>query len=132
MPRVALDAFKALQDPIRREAFIGQLTTRSALTQLTWECHELQDQLLAAAEGNQHLTDEQRRLLEKRFETLHRSLVQLREKLEVAEGYQTALDGLMQEYARVQQTATTYGVQAPTRHLPPMMFDTQTPAGWGR
>src|SRR5256885_13822823 len=40
-------------DLTRRESLLGKLSTSMALTRLTWDCHELQDQLTAATEGNQ-------------------------------------------------------------------------------
>jgi hypothetical protein len=134
LPRAALDALVTLQqDQVRFESLVHKLTTGIAITQLTWECAELQEQLAAATEANQHLTDEQRRLLEKRLEGLHRDLKQVIEKKEVLERHlQPALDALLNEYAAVQQAATQAGLRAPARVAPVMPYRTQQPSGYGQ
>jgi hypothetical protein len=134
LPRAALDALAAMQaDAVRRESLIGRLATGTAITQLTWECHQLQDELIAAAEGNQHLTDEARRLYEKRVTTLKRSLEQVKEKVDIQERYyQPAVQALMTEYANVQALATGIGLRAGASAPAPMPFGTQNPIGYGR
>ena len=41
------------QDPVRFDSLVQKLTTGLAITRLTWECHDLQDQLAASTEANQ-------------------------------------------------------------------------------
>jgi hypothetical protein len=134
LPRAALDALLTLQqDQVRFESLVHKLTTGVALTQLTWECAELQEQLAAATEANQHLTDEQRRLLEKRLDGLQRDLAQVVAKKEVLERhYHPALDALLNEYTAVQDSATRVGLRAPSPVAPPMPYRRQQPAGYGQ
>jgi len=103
LPRAALDALVALhQDQTRYESLLGKLSTGMALTRLTWDCHELQDQLAAATEGNAHLSEEERRILEKRSEALQLTLLQVMEKAEVQENHLApAVDALLREYTNV-------------------------------
>src|SRR5207247_2532322 len=73
LPRAALEALVTLQqDPVRFTTMLQKLTTGLAVVHLTWECQELHEQLAASVEANQQLTDEQRRLIEKRLEALQR------------------------------------------------------------
>jgi hypothetical protein len=134
LPRAALDALASMQaDVVRRESLIGRLATGTAITQLTWECHQLQDELIAAAEGNQHLTDEARRLYEKRVVALKRSLEQVKEKVDIQERYyQPAVQALVKEHANIQALATKIGLETGASTLPPMPFGTQAPIGYGR
>ena len=115
LPRAALDALVTLQqDPTRFDSLVQKLTTGLAITRLTWECHDVHDQLAASTEANQELTDEQRRLLEKRLEGLQRDLNQVIAKKEVLERHlQPALDALLTEYTAVQDSATRAGLRAP-------------------
>jgi hypothetical protein len=100
---------------------------------LTWECQELQEQLAGSVEANQELTDEQKRLLEKRLEALQRDLQQVTAKKEVLERHlQPALDALLHEYSAVQDTATRAGLTAPARLAPVVPYRTQQPAGYGQ
>ena len=134
LPRAALDALVALQqDAVRFDSLVQKLTTGLAITRLTWECHDVHDQLAASTEANQELTDEQRRLLEKRLEGLQRDLHQVIAKKEVLERHlQPALDALLTEYAAVQDSATRAGLRAPAQGTPVMPYRTQSPAGYGR
>jgi hypothetical protein len=134
IPRAALEALAALQqDPVRYESLLQKLTTGLAITRLTWECAEIQDQLAGAIDANQHLSEEQRRLLERRLEALDRDLTHVMAKKEVVERHlQPAVDALLSEYAAVQQTATQAGLRAPGRGTPPLPYQTQFPAGYGR
>ena len=134
LPRVALEALAMLQhDPVRYNSLFAKLSTGLAMTRLTWECGDLQDQLAVSTEANQQLTDEQRRLLEKRLEALERDLRQVIAKKEVVERHlQPALDALLNEYTAVQQAATQAGFRAPARVTPPMPYRTQSPAGYGQ
>jgi hypothetical protein len=134
LPRAALEALVTLQqDPVRYDSLVQKVTTGLAITRLTWECHDLQDQLAASTEANQELTDEQRRLLEKRLEGLQRDLQQVIAKKEVLERHlQPALDALLTEYTAVQDSATRAGLRAPAQGTPVMPYRTQAPAGYGR
>jgi hypothetical protein len=134
LPRAALAALLTLQqDQVRFESLVHQLTTGVAITQLTWECAALQAQRAAATEAHQHLTDEQRRLLEKRLDGLQRDLAQMVAKKEVLERhYHPALDALLHEYAAVQQAATQVGLRAPSPVAPPMPYRRQQPSGYGQ
>lgn len=134
VPRAALEALATLQqDPVRSESLLQKLTTGLAVTRLTWECHELQEQLAASIEANHELTDEQRRLLEKRLEALQRDLSQVLAKKEVLERHvQPALDALLHAHAAVQEHATQLGVRAPSSTLTPAPFRRQLPAGYGQ
>ena len=134
LPRAALDALVTFQqDPTRFDSLVQKLTTGLAITRLTWECHDLQDQLAASTEANQELTDEQRRLLEKRLEGLQRDLSQVIAKKEVLERHlQPALEALLTKYTAVQDSATRAGLRAPAQGTPVMPYRTQSPAGYGR
>ena len=134
LPRAALDALVMLQqDPVRFQSLLQKLTTGLALVHLTWECQELHEQLAGSVEANQELTDEQKRLLEKRLEALQRDLQQVTAKKEVLERHlQPALDALLHEYSAVQDTATRAGLTAPARLAPVVPYRTQQPAGYGQ
>ena len=80
-------------------------------------------------EANQELTDEQRRLLEKRLEALQRDLSQVIAKKEVLERHlQPALDALLTEYTAMQDSATPAACE-PRPGIPVMPYRTQAPAG---
>jgi hypothetical protein len=112
---------------------LQKLTTGLAITRLTWECQDLQEQLAASTDANQHLTDEQRRLVEKRLEGLQRDLQQVVSKKDVIEKHlQPALDALLHEYAAIQETAARAGLQAPSQVAPRMIYRTQQPSGYGQ
>jgi hypothetical protein len=135
LPRAALDALRTLQhDPVRFESLLAKLSTGLAITQLTWECQDLQEQLSASTDANMHLTDEQRRLLEKRLEGLQRDLAQVAAKKEVLERHlQPALDALLHEYSAVQQAATQAGLRAPSNVAAPMPYrGGQQPSGYSQ
>jgi hypothetical protein len=133
LPRAALDALVTLQqDQVRFESLLAKLSTGLAIVHLTWECHELQEQLAASTEANGHLTDEQRRLMEKRLDALQRDLSQVTAKKEVLERHlQPALDALLTEYTAVQDSATRAGLRAPARVAPVLPYRTQQPLGYG-
>jgi len=134
LPRAALDALVTLQaDPVRYEALLGKLSTGMALTRLTWDCSELQETLMAASQGNAHLSDEERRVLEQKYQSVQRALAQLMAKTEVLEkSYQPAVDALLREYTATQEQAMRLGLTAPTLTTPPMPFRGAGPAGYGR
>jgi hypothetical protein len=134
MPRAALDALRLLQqDPVRYESLLGKLSTGLAITQLTWQCQELQEQLTAATDANTHLTDEEKRLLEKRYEALRRDLAAVMQKKEVLEKHlQPAIDALLSEYSAVQDVATRAGLRAPTLRAPQMPYKRQQPSGFSQ
>jgi hypothetical protein len=134
LPRVALDALAQMRhDPVRYEALVGKMTTGMALTRLTWECNELQNQLRDAAEGNAHLSDEERRAIEKQLETLQYKLAQTVASVDVVEKhYQPALDLLMREYAALQQQAVAVGLRAASVQIGPQRYGRQNPLGYSR
>jgi hypothetical protein len=118
---------------VRYEALLGKLSTGMALTRLTWDCSELQETLMAAAQGNAHLSDEERRVLEQKYQSVQRALAQLMMKTEVLEkSYQPAVDALLREYTATQEQAIRLGLAAPTLTTPPMPFRGAGPAGYGR
>jgi hypothetical protein len=134
LPRAGLDALVALQgDPQRQDILMGKLSTGMALTRLTWDCHQIAEELAAAADGNANLTDEQRRLLEKKQETLQRNLMHTIQKIEITEKHlQPAVDELLREYTNVQNEAARAGIVAPMRTNTPQRYRTQQPMGNGR
>jgi hypothetical protein len=134
VPLAALAALAALQhDPVRYESLLGKLTTGLSLTALSWDCHELSQQLASATEANSELTDGQRTLLEKRLEGLQRDFLAVMQRTEVVERHlQPALDALLSEYAGVTQAAAQAGLRAPTRVTPAMPFRSQMPGGYGQ
>jgi hypothetical protein len=134
MPKAALDALRLLQqDPVRYESLLGKLSTGLAVTQLTWQCQELQEQLTAATDANTHLTDEEKRLLEKRYEALRRDLAAVVHKKEVLESHlQPAIDALLREYNAVQDVATRAGLRAPRVSTPHMPYRRQMPSGYSQ
>lgn len=131
LPRVALDALVALRsDPARYENHVQKLATNLSVTRLTWECGELQDQLAGSIEGNQHLSAEERLLLERRLTALDRELKAVIAKKDVIEQHmQPALDALLREYTQVQAVATEAGLSAPRPAAAAMPFGTQAPSG---
>jgi hypothetical protein len=134
LPRAALEALATLQqDPVRYESLLQKLTTGLAITRLTWECTEVQEQLAGAIDANQELTDEQRRLLERRLAALQRGLHHVMAKKEVVERHlQPAVEALLQEYTAVQDSATRAGLRAPTLVPSATPYRTQQPSGYGQ
>ncbi len=134
IPRAAIEALATLQgDPVRYESMVAKLTTGLAVTRLTWECGELQEQLAGAAEGNSQLTDEQRRILDKRIEAVGRELNSVLKKAEVVgQHLQPALTALLQEYQAVQHVATQAGLRAPSPQPRQTPYRGQLPAGYGQ
>jgi hypothetical protein len=134
LPRAALDALVALEsDPVRYNSLSQKLTTSLAVTKLTWECTELQEQLASSIEANQELTDEARRMLEKRLEGLQRDLQQVLARKEVVERHlQPAIEALLHEYAAVQEVATQAGLRAPSRGRATSPYGPQLPAGYSQ
>ena len=134
IPRAAVVALLALQrDPTRLASMTGKLSGALAITQLTWECQELQEQLATAVESNTNLTTEERLLLQRRYESLQRDLAAVMQKTDVVEKrLQPAIDALLSEYTAVQAVATQAGITAPTLTVPRMPYGTQTPSGYGQ
>jgi hypothetical protein len=134
LPRAALEALLSIQqDPVRFTSMLQKLTTGLSVVHLTWECQELQEQLAGAVEANQDLTDEARRLLEKRIAALQRDLTQVLQKKEVLEQHlQPAVDALLHEYSAVQETASRAGFTAPARLTPAMPYRQQQPSGYAQ
>jgi hypothetical protein len=135
MPRATLEALAALRaDPVRYESLRQRLAAALAITRLTWEVRELHDQLAAAETVNAHLTDEERRLLERRLGAAQRELERVIQEKETAERHLLpVVETLLAEYAAVQTEAARVGFQAPTREAPPMPFRRggQLTAGFG-
>lgn len=133
MPRAAVNALAGLRvNPARYEAAVGRLSTSMALTHLTWECGDLEEQLAAAADGNPHLSDEERKSLEQRFQALRRNLAQVVARAEAGEKYGAALDKVLEEYARVEATATDLALRAPAVQIPPSPYGAQLPLGYSK
>jgi hypothetical protein len=133
LPRAAIDALAVLQnDTTRSESYLAKLSTGVAITQLTWECHELQEALDEATEANSHVTDEQRRLLQLRLASLQRDLKHVMEKKEAAEKHlQPAVEALLADYTRVLNHAADTGLSAPSVQPPRARYGTQSPSGYG-
>jgi hypothetical protein len=135
LPRVTLEALAALRgDPVRYESLRQRLAAALAITRLTWEVRELQDQLATAEVVNTQLTEEERRLLERRVVAAQRELERVVQEKETAERHLLpVVDALLSEYAAVQTEAARVGFQAPTREVPPMPFRRggQLTAGFG-
>ena len=133
LPRAALDALVTFQqDPVRAES-CPEAGHRAGHHALTWECHELHDQLAASIEANHELTDEQRRLLEKRLEALQRDLSQVTAKKEVLERHlQPALEALLTSTRAVQdRPQPASGCRRPHAG-PACRIARQQPAGYGQ
>jgi hypothetical protein len=135
LPRATLDALAALRgDPVRYESLRQRLAAALAITRLTWEVRELQDQLAASEVVNAQLTEEERRLLERRVVEAQRELDRVVQEKETAERHLLpVVDTLLREYAAVQSEAAQVGFQAPTREAPPTPFRRggQLTAGFG-
>jgi len=130
--RATVEALAAMDaDQIRKDAAFGQLSTAAALARLTWDCHELENTLRGAAEGNANFSAEQLRLMEGEFQQLQRNLLQTMQKVDVMEKYGAAVDKVMMEYTRVLTVATRAGITAPTRTVTSMPYGTQMPSGYG-
>jgi hypothetical protein len=134
LPRAAIEALAAMRnDPTRYPAMIGRLSTGMALTQLTWECGQIQDELEAAASGNAVLSDAERDALQKRYQALQRSLAQLMAKAEVVDKHYTpAVEALLREYTAMQNAATQAGIQAPSIQIAPSHYGHQSPLGYSK
>lgn len=134
VPRAALEALLALRgDRVRYDAMAGKLTTGLAITRLTWECAQLQEELAVAVAGNGQLKDEERRILEARIETVGRELQAVTQKAEVIQRHlQPAMEELLSQYQAVQQVATRAGLKAASRAPQAMPFQRQAPIGYGQ
>ena len=89
--------------------------------------------MAGAIDANQELTDEQRRLLERRLVALQRDLQHVMAKKEVVERHlQPAVEALLQEYTAVQDSATRAGLRAPARVPSATPYRTQQPSGYGQ
>lgn len=133
LPMAAAEALAAFKDdPVRGETFLDNLSTSEAVVQLTWQCHELENQIAAAIADNPHMSDAERAPIQQRFEAVRRQLLQLTQKLTASQMVQGDLDTLLREYTKVQSVATQAGMAAPLRRLPPMPFGKQQPSGVSR
>jgi hypothetical protein len=136
MPHVAIEKLAALKntDPVRYEALAASLSTAAAFSQITSECHDLQNQIQAAADGNQHLSEPELAAIKKKLERLRMTLAQMEETIGAAEKHSAALDKVFVEYARTEQMVSRLGVSAPAIQIqvPPARFGQQQPIGYAR
>lgn len=134
LPRAAIEALAAMRsDPTRYPTMVGRLSTGLALTQLTWECTDLQNQLTAAAEGNAHLSEEERLNIEKKVQALRHDIAQFMLRSEVVEKhYVPAVDALLREYAAMQAAATSAGLRAPSIQMQTSPYGHQSPIGYSK
>jgi uncharacterized membrane-anchored protein YhcB (DUF1043 family) len=134
LPRAAIEALSNLsRAPMQQQSHIGKLSTGQAIVRLTWECHEIQAQLQAAADGNQHITDEVRRQLETRYAAMQVQLTQVVQKVTMVEQhYQPALDALLRDYTQTQLAASDAGLRTPTVTVAPTRYRGQQPMGYSR
>ena len=124
LPRAVLEALAALRpDPVRYESLRQKLAAGLAITRLTWEVHQIQQQLDAATTANAQLTEEERRLLQARQVALQRELARVQQEKEVAERHLLpVVDALLSEYVAVQAEAAQVGFQAVSLEAPPTPF----------
>jgi CheY-like chemotaxis protein len=124
LPRAALEALATMrQDPVRYESLRQRLAAGLAITRLTWEVHQIQQQLDAAETANAQLTEEERRLLQSRQAALQRELTRVQQEKEVAERHLLpVVHALLAEYAAVQSEASRVGFQATSPEVPPVPF----------
>ncbi len=133
MPRAAVNALAGLRsNPARYEAAVGRLSTQMALTHLTWECGDLEEKLAAAADGNPRLSDEERKAMEHAFQALRRKLAITVAQVDAGEKYGAALDKVLEEYARVEATASRLALEAPSVQIAPSRYGTQLPMGFSK
>jgi hypothetical protein len=135
MPRGAIEKLAVLKnDPVRYDALVANLSTAAAFAQVTSDCNDLQNQIVAAADGNQHLSEPELAAIKKKLERLRMGLAQLEGTIGAAEKHSTALDKVFVEYAKTEQMVSRLGVSAPAIQIqvPPARFNTQQPMGYGR
>ena len=133
LPRAAVEALAGLRnDPIRYESAIGRLSTQAALSQLTWDCSDMQEQLTAATDGNAHLSDEERRAMEQKLKAFRQALANTVAKVESGERYSAAVDTLLTEHARLLQTASDLGLRAPSVQATSGRYGAQNTIGYSR
>jgi hypothetical protein len=135
MPGVAIEKLAVLRtDPVRYDALVGSLSTAAAFAQVTSDCHDLQNQIQAAADGNQHLSEPELAAIKKKLERLRMGLAQMEGTIGAAEKHSAALDKVFVEYAKTEQMVSRLGVSAPAIQIqvPPARFTTQQPLGYAR
>jgi len=134
IPRAVLDALLVMsQDPTCSQTLRQKLATAIAVTQLQWQCDELQDQLQASVDTNPSLTDDQRRLMQQQVAALQRKLRQTLDKIDVVNRYMTpAMEAILTEYSAIQHAAVQHGLRAPATTLPTMPFRRQQPSGYSQ
>ena len=132
--RVTIEALASFKtDPVRYETHLSQLTTARAVSQLTWQCAELENALAAGADGNANYSATERLAIEKKLEALRRNLAQFYAKLDVKNKYEApAVDALMRDFAAVQETAAAAGFRSPAVHVQPGRYRHQTPMGYSK
>jgi hypothetical protein len=134
MPHVAIEKLAVLKttDPVRYDALAASLSTAAAFSQITSECHDLQNQIQAAADGNQHLSEPELAAIKKKLERLRLGLAQMEGTIGAAEKHRAALDQVFVEYAKTEQLVSRIGVSAPALQVqvPPARFGTQQPMGY--
>jgi hypothetical protein len=134
LPQAALRALATLQaDPVRHESLLQQLAAGLAITRLTWEVHELHTTLASAETVNAQLTEEERRLIQRRLTALQHELRRVVQEKETAERHLLpVVNTLLTEYAAVQDEAAQVGLDAPpSLTTPPTPFNGQLNAGFG-
>lgn len=134
LPVLAFEALHALsQDPGRYEALIGKLSTGLALTRLTWDCHDLEEQIQTAIDNNQELTAEEYAQIQRRVATLRSQLARFHEKTVAIEKLQPTLELLFEQYAAQQGQAVQSVLTAPPAQVVPLSpYGRQTPLGYTR
>jgi hypothetical protein len=132
-PPVAVETLAFLQaDSARYEALLGKLTTQQAIVRLTWDCHELEERLRSSVDGNQHLTDEARRLLESQVKVMQQNLLHMSQKAEAAAKLDPVFDELLRTYTAMQAMATQAGIHTPALSTSQGPYRRQTPIGYAR
>jgi hypothetical protein len=135
MPRVAIEKLAVLRtDPVRYDALIASLSTTAAFSQVTSDCHDLQNQIQAAADGNQHLSEPELAAIKKKLERLRLGLAQLEGTIGAAEKHSAALDKVFMEYTKTEQMVSRLGMSAPALQIqvPPARYGNQQPMGYAR
>lgn len=129
-PRGVIEALSAFgADPINGPSLTNKITTAQAIEHLTWECHEMQEALEAAADENHILSPAEKDALKQRYVAAQRMLIQLTEKTNAGQTVGAAFDAAVQAYTALQASATRVGILAPAIGTTPMPYGVQQPSG---
>lgn len=134
LPMKAVQALAAAkQDPVAYSAYVGQLSTASAISQLTSDCNELEAKLYQGMNSSQSLGEAERKTIEQQLQALRLALAGLMAQADVMQKYyDPAVNALMASYQTMMDRATATGISAPAITVPGQPYRTQSNFGYTR